>query len=406
MQRARAVERHRKSAPGRGADSSAPRPAPLTLISGALAGDDLLSVAVSVSGALGRPVAVALPALGAPVVHPPESISSDQLNALTAHAAAVVRGESPEPPPMVAEAVAVRVGAEVMGIVVAAPGGQTMPPIPEQRAWLEAAAAAASVTALLREAQEPPADDARTGLLWELLSGRAPDGATFLARARRLGVELASGAAGICAAPSPAGNGAVGAELAAEHGALLADAPGHRLLGLVPTGESSALAEHLQSLGMTVAVSAPRRDPASLAEALREADLLLELSETPEAQLAGHDETYRLLIGVLLRDFDELAQLRARTITPLVEYDARHDTDLIATLQAFLRHDGSTTETAEAMDLHRHTVGYRLSRVYEVGRLSPYESDGRERLSLGLKADQIIRAAERRGIVRGDGPAS
>jgi DNA-binding PucR family transcriptional regulator len=44
------------------------------------------------------------------------------------------------------------------------------------------------------------------------------------------------------------------------------------------------------------------------------------------------------------------------------------------------------------MRLHRHTVGYRLSRVHEVSSLSPYESDGRERLSLGLKAQQILDA--------------
>jgi hypothetical protein len=52
------------------------------------------------------------------------------------------------------------------------------------------------------------------------------------------------------------------------------------------------------------------------------------------------------------------------------------------------------------MKLHRHTVGYRLSRVHEVSGLSPYESDGRERLSLGLKAHQILAAAQRRAVSR------
>ena len=113
--------------------------------------------------------------------------------------------------------------------------------------------------------------------------------------------------------------------------------------------------------------------------------------------MGSHDETYRLLIGVLLRDPEELVQLRDRTISPLADYDARHDTDLLATLRAFLAHDGSTTETADAMTLHRHTVGYRLSRVHEVSGLSPYESDGRERLSLGLKAHQILEADARAG---------
>jgi DNA-binding PucR family transcriptional regulator len=48
------------------------------------------------------------------------------------------------------------------------------------------------------------------------------------------------------------------------------------------------------------------------------------------------------------------------------------------------------------MRLHRHTVGYRLARLQEVSGLSPYESDGRERLGLGLKAHQILAADDRR----------
>jgi hypothetical protein len=53
---------------------------------------------------------------------------------------------------------------------------------------------------------------------------------------------------------------------------------------------------------------------------------------------------------------------------------AAHETDLLTTLRCFLRHHGSMTETAEAMRLHRHTVGYGLSRVLEVSDLSHAES--------------------------------
>ena len=146
---------------------------------------------------------------------------------------------------------------------------------------------------------------------------------------------------------------------------------------------------------MAVALAAPRRAADGLHEALREAELLLELadSETPSA---GQEDTYRLLIGVLLRSRQELESLRASTISAVAVYDRDHDTDLLATLRSFLAHHGSTTETAEAMNLHRHTVGYRLTRVQEVSGLSPYETDGRERLSLGLKAHQILEAELRR----------
>jgi len=127
-----------------------------------------------------------------------------------------------------------------------------------------------------------------------------------------------------------------------------------------------------------------------------EGELLAEVAASADGSFAGHEETYRLLIGVLLRDRQELEQLRDRTVSALAAYDAEHHTELVATLQTFLALDGSTTETAEAMNLHRHTVGYRLSRTEEVSGLSPYETDGRERLSLGLKAQQILEAETRR----------
>jgi purine catabolism regulator len=129
-------------------------------------------------------------------------------------------------------------------------------------------------------------------------------------------------------------------------------------------------------------------------EGLRESELLIELA-TDGAAVAGQEETLKLLIGVLLRDRSELEQLRAQTISPLAVYDAEHDTELLPTLRAFLAHHGSTSETAEAMGLHRHTVGYRLARAHDVSGLSPHESDGRERLGLGLKAHEILEADDR-----------
>ncbi len=129
-------------------------------------------------------------------------------------------------------------------------------------------------------------------------------------------------------------------------------------------------------------------------EELRESELLLELA-SDHAAIAGQEDTFKLLIGVLLRDRDELEQLRAQTISPLAVYDAEHDTELLPTLRAFLAHHGSTSETAEAMGLHRHTVGYRLARAHDVSGLSPHESDGRERLGLGLKAHEILEADHR-----------
>ncbi len=368
--------------------SAAPRTTPLTMVSAAVAGDDLKSVASSVSDALGRPIAIALPGLGAPVVWPPNTTPAAEIQTLAEHAAAIIRGECPPRPAALEDFVPIRIGHQVVGVVAALGTGRQDA---EQRRWLEAAAAAAAVAALIRDSHGGDLASMRHAFISALVDKPPGETGTLLAQARRLGLDLSAGVVAICAR---AGNGRE-FELPEHPSALLAEITDARVLGLVQLATDpapEALAAELVSRGMEVALSAPRHDPARVHEALREAELMLELGGRPKAMLPGQDETYRLLVGVLLRDAEELAQLRARTVSPLARYDSEHDTELLATLQAFLAHHGSTTETAEAMGLHRHTVGYRLARVYEVSGLSPYESDGRERLSLGLKAHEILEA--------------
>jgi hypothetical protein len=397
----------------------------LTIVSEAVAGGDLRTVAEAASDAIARPVVIAIPALGEPVVWPPRSVAADELKAIVEEAATVSRGDALRVPAAARssaraagvgpgagrasaigldDAVAVRIGRDVVGIVAAAAGeGGDGDADRELRAWLDAAAAGAAVAALMREVRDGDVHSSRRALLKALGAGPTADIAALVGHARRLGFDLASGAIAICAQPPPGADPPAPAEVLAGHGALLADVGDGRVLGLVPLASAlpaqdtaAALAAEFAAGGMEVATSAPRRDAASLHEALREAELLVELAASPDASLAAQEETYRLLIGVLLRDPDELEALRESTISAVVAYDSEHDTELVATLQAFLVHHGSTTETADAMSLHRHTVGYRLARVHEVSGLSPHESDGRERLSLGLKADQILAAAGRR----------
>jgi hypothetical protein len=345
---------HASAWSGREAGAAASRP--LTLVAEAVAGRDLATIAGATARGLGGPVAISVPALGTPVRSPAGPVPEG----LEAHARAIAGGHLT---PAAADTIV------------------------DRGAWLEAAAVAASVAVLLHADHRPlPSAAAVDELLVELAAGPPENPADIVARSRRLGVDLSAGAIALCARCEPMtgppfewGPGLLGAECL----------PGRRL-ALIPLGPGAderacELASRLQRSGWTVSLSGPRRDAACLHEALREAQLLAQLGS-----VSGREEIYRLLIGVLLRDSDELERLCARSIAPLADYDERHDTDLLVTLRAFLAHDGSTTETAEAMALHRHTVGYRLSRVYEVSGLSPYESDGRERLGLGIKARQIL----------------
>ncbi len=363
---------------GREAEVTASRSTPLTIVAAAVAGDDLEQVACAAAEALGCPVAIALPTLAQPAAGPPGSVAPEVLERIVQNARAAIAGAASPIPGQAA----VKIGREIVGMVAAL--GPSVETTAERTGWLEAAATAAAVTALMRQSQNGVAGGSRRAFLRALCAGPPADVAAFVAHARRLGFEFAAGATAVCARASST------TEPPETDEALLADLGEGRILGLIPIDRDVCATEQLLA-SVEVALSSPRRDPAALHEALREAELLLEVGSS----LPGQEETYRLLIGVLLRDPNELAALRESTISALAKYDERHDTDLLATLQTFLAHHGSTTETAEAMNLHRHTVGYRLSRVHEVSGLSPYESEGRERLSLGLKADQILAANQR-----------
>ena len=56
--------------------------------------------------------------------------------------------------------------------------------------------------------------------------------------------------------------------------------------------------------------------------------------------------------------------------------------------------------TAQRLFTHRHTIYYRLERVRELSGLDVSSSDGREKLSLGLKSMRVL------GIASAGGPAT
>ncbi len=397
MARARAAEHGADGDGLEGAAHAAPSAHPFELIQAAVAGDDLRGVTRRAAEGCGRAVAVTLPSFGPPVHWPDSGAHPALLRGLLEYAAALTGDRPANLPDGVSDAVPVKLGTHVVGVVAAlGPGSADI----ALRPWLDAAAAASAVTTLMRDTSALDVASARRTFLEALELHPPADAAGVLSHGRRLGVDLNHGAIGLCViAPD-------GVETEAVPGVLLAEVGAGRSLGLVPLiadgaeDVADATVASLRERGASAARSAPRRAPELLSEALVEAAVLAELGpQGIAAGDSGQEETYRLLVGVLLRSPDELARLRARTVAELERYDGLHDTELLATLEAFLAHHGSTTETAEAMSLHRHTVGYRLARVQEVAGLSPYESDGRERLSLGLKADRIL-SAERRRLAR------
>jgi sugar diacid utilization regulator len=156
--------------------------------------------------------------------------------------------------------------------------------------------------------------------------------------------------------------------------------------------------------GFSFAMGRSRRveDPLQLNRAFNEALLALNVAEgDSERRQLAYDETgtYQLLLPYM-SDPAELNRFYEETVRPLVAYDEQYETDLLGTLAAFLECDANVNATASRLITHRHTIRYRFERVRELTGLDVSSTDGREKLSLGLKAMRVL------GIAAPHGPAS
>jgi sugar diacid utilization regulator len=274
--------------------------------------------------------------------------------------------------------------------------------------------------------------EATAAFLAAVLGRDAGDRADLLARGNELGIDLRDGGSVLvvrarahvteddgwrarCLAIAERGGRAV-------HGAvvaMLADRPelqGAEVVVVVPGADaelagrvSEGVLRELQAglgAGHTFAVGTSRvaTDVLELGRAANEALLAANVAEggVGEEQTANRlafDDTgaYRLLLSAMAEDPGELQRFYAETIEPLVVYDEQYETELVRTVEAFLEADGNVAGTAQRLFTHRHTIRYRLERVRELSDLDVGSTDGREKLSLGLKAMRVLGIAARTG---------
>lgn len=91
----------------------------------------------------------------------------------------------------------------------------------------------------------------------------------------------------------------------------------------------------------------------------------------------------------IARTSDYSGSLIADTVTPLREYDAVHEGDLVATLCTYFETKYNLARTGKLLHVHPNTVAYRLRRIQEITGLDPNNPDDLLLLSMGLKLGQL-----------------
>ncbi|MEV6976135.1 PucR family transcriptional regulator [Kitasatospora sp. NPDC093806] len=198
---------------------------------------------------------------------------------------------------------------------------------------------------------EPPAADGA----WVVVSAEGtglPEGAV------RVILEEALGGAADRALVAGAGTGAV-VVLPAPDGPAA-----ETLRGLLAPLEAGLGSEGRITLG----VSAPAPAAVGLRGALEEARHARRIAAARVGRVcvAGPEElaSHVLLLAAVP---DEVRRaFRSRLLDTVISYDIEHQADLVRTLEAFLRSDGSWTRCAAQLHVHVNTLRYRIGRIEEL----------------------------------------
>jgi PucR C-terminal helix-turn-helix domain/GGDEF-like domain len=272
-------------------------------------------------------------------------------------------------------------------------------------------------------APERASEEAAVGFQRAVLGGAIQNREDLLARGNELGSDLAGGGSVVVvrAHPknpteddwrqrllaisargarsiAPGAIAAPSAEEASEVVVLVPDADGETGARVV-----SAVTRELESglPGFAFAIGRSRHagNPLDLRRAANEAMLAVNVVEGENARsVLAYEETgtYQLLLPHM-NDPVELNRFYDETVRPLAAYDEQYETDLLGTLSTFLECDANVNATAARLITHRHTIRYRFERVRELTGLDVSSTDGREKLSLGLKAIRVLGIAAPRG---------
>jgi sugar diacid utilization regulator len=266
-------------------------------------------------------------------------------------------------------------------------------------------------------------EEAAGAFVMAVLGREVTDRGDIVARAAELGADLDRGAGVVVlrAMPRAAQSGEWRERvLVLAQRALRALAPGSlaasdgeeaaEISAIVPAEDDERLAraaaglareldDSLSGFHLTTGRSRRCADPVDLYRAGSEARLAVNVGEAEGRPLLAFEDTgaYRLLLPAMSEDPAELERFYAETVEPLVDYDEQYETELVATVEAYLDNDGNVAATAKQLFTHRHTIRYRLERVRELCGHDVSSTEGREKLGLGLKAMRVLGIASPRG---------
>jgi sugar diacid utilization regulator len=138
------------------------------------------------------------------------------------------------------------------------------------------------------------------------------------------------------------------------------------------------------SVEVSLGISSYHPGLAAVAPAYAEARDAVEVADRLgiRGRVVGLDD---VLVDQMLRASVHAKRLLLKAMQALVDYDLRHGSDLVATLQTYVDTRFNLTKSGGLLFVHPNTVVYRLRRIHELTGRDPHDVDDLLVLWLGLK---------------------
>ena len=149
------------------------------------------------------------------------------------------------------------------------------------------------------------------------------------------------------------------------------------------TGDAQEFATALAGHDVSVGIGGGHAGIAGVASSYTEAKDAVDIARG--TGIRGRPVRFdEVLIDHLLRSTPHGDRILDSTLRPLLDYDARRQAGLVATLRAYVQSAFNLTRSAELLNVHPNTVVYRLRRIRELSGRDPQQPDALRLLFLGL----------------------
>jgi len=149
----------------------------------------------------------------------------------------------------------------------------------------------------------------------------------------------------------------------------------------------------IPNVSVTVGVGRDYASIAGIPDAFRQAELAARLGA---ALWGGNRAVHYGDLGVhrVLFAMQEHEEMITPALQRLIDHDARHHTDYVGTLAAYLACMGRLRATAERLNIHRNTLEYRIRRIQELAGESLDDPNNRLALELGIRLLDLRRRTD------------